>query len=193
MKIIEYHGQIKNRDLVKRLKKEMASLDGTLYISDKSGKPKGCWMLVNRVVRSGVYFYITSLCKTGHQIWKKTGESNRVILCKKEDMAEEKNRLKINSDDDCELLLDGLTHIDEDGGMGLVIREVMWPVAFKNKMEELIEGGMSVEEAKRHIYNTPIYLEVYYEKGKGLFAVESDYIEEHDSIVSPYSGEKISK
>lgn len=62
------------------------------------------------------------------------------------------------------------------------------PIAFQNKLEELIECGMSEEEATKFIETTPFCLELYYEKGCGLFAVESEALE-FCEIHSPYTKE----
>lgn len=66
------------------------------------------------------------------------------------------------------------------------------PVAFENKIKELLlEGAFdSREKAERWLRETPIVLELYYEKGCGLFAVESDALES-SGIRSPYSGNEM--
>lgn len=65
-----------------------------------------------------------------------------------------------------------------------------YPIAFKNKVDELIEQGMfkTRPEAENYVKSTPIELEVYYEKGTGLFAVQSDAVES-GTIYSPYTQE----
>lgn len=64
-----------------------------------------------------------------------------------------------------------------------------FPIAFKNKVEELVEEcGVSEEEAEKMVSEMEIELEVYYEKGYGLFAIESEAVES-GTIYSPYSGE----
>ena len=72
----------------------------------------------------------------------------------------------------------------------VTLDEYRFPIAHKNKVDELIESGAfdSVEEAKKWVNNTPIELEIYYEKDYGLFAVESEAITS-GSICSPYSRE----
>lgn len=64
------------------------------------------------------------------------------------------------------------------------------PRAFKAKVEELLESGCAKteEEARGMVYQMEIELEIYYEKGFGLFAVESDAVESNYDIYSPYSG-----
>lgn len=65
------------------------------------------------------------------------------------------------------------------------------PVAFKEKVQELVECGMDRNEAEKYVRNTPIVLEIYYEKGLGLFAVESEALEGGADLVSPYSKKPI--
>ena len=51
------------------------------------------------------------------------------------------------------------------------------------------ENSMSREEAESVIKDMEIELEIYYEKGYGLFAVESEAVES-GTIYSPYSKEE---
>lgn len=64
------------------------------------------------------------------------------------------------------------------------------PIAFKAKVEELLEEGCAKteEEARGMVMQMEIELEVYYEKGHGLFAVESEAVESTLDIYSPYTG-----
>ena len=65
-----------------------------------------------------------------------------------------------------------------------------YPIAYENKVEELMEeNSMSREEAESVIKDMEIELEIYYEKGYGLFAVESEAVES-GTIYSPYSKEE---
>ena len=66
-----------------------------------------------------------------------------------------------------------------------------FPKAYAAKVEELIEEGMceTKEEAESMIKDMEIELELYYEKGHGLFAVESEAVDS-GTIFSPYSGEE---
>ena len=65
-----------------------------------------------------------------------------------------------------------------------------FPIAFENKVNELINEGCATsrEEAEKMVSNMEIELEIYYEEGYGLFAVESDAVES-GTIYSPYSGQ----
>lgn len=67
-----------------------------------------------------------------------------------------------------------------------------FPIAFNNKLKELMDCGAfdSEEKAIKWIEETPIVLELMYEKDNGLFAVESEAIESC-TLVSPYSQETI--
>lgn len=63
------------------------------------------------------------------------------------------------------------------------------PIAYRNKVECLKLSGMSEKEACE-IALEPIELELYYEVGQGLFAVEAEAVES-GLIHSPYSGEEL--
>ena len=64
------------------------------------------------------------------------------------------------------------------------------PKAFKEKLEELMEEGAfnTEKEAIEWIEKNPFVMEIYYERGSGLFLVESEALENGD-IVSPYTKE----
>ena len=66
------------------------------------------------------------------------------------------------------------------------------PIAFKEKLEELMEEGAfdTEKEAIEWIEKTPFVMEMYYEKGQGLFLVESEALDNCD-IVSPYTKEEL--
>ena len=65
-----------------------------------------------------------------------------------------------------------------------------YPTAFANKVDELIDQNQfkTREEAEAYVSGTPIELELYYEKGTGLFAVEAEAVES-GTIYSPYTKE----
>lgn len=67
------------------------------------------------------------------------------------------------------------------------------PVAFKNKLDELMECGAfdNEEDATKWIETNPFEVELYYEKGYGLFAVESEAVDGLSDIHSPYSGAEL--
>lgn len=63
------------------------------------------------------------------------------------------------------------------------------PIAFAEKVAELVEeNGMTLEEAEKAVAGMEIGLEIYYEKGFGLFAIESEAVESC-KIFSPYTKE----
>ena len=76
----------------------------------------------------------------------------------------------------------------------VVLTKDKFPVAYENKVQELIEEGCadSREEAEAQIQNMEIELEIYYEKGAGLLAVESGAVES-GTIYTPYTGELCEK
>jgi hypothetical protein len=63
------------------------------------------------------------------------------------------------------------------------------PIAFNNKVAELIEQGLTTEEAENAVYDMEFVMELYYQKDYGLFLVESELID-YTTIVSPYNGEE---
>ena len=72
----------------------------------------------------------------------------------------------------------------------VILREDIYPIAHKNKVDELMESGAfnDREIARCWVNTTPIELELYYEKHSGLFAVEADAIENSsESLCSPYT------
>lgn len=68
------------------------------------------------------------------------------------------------------------------------------PIVFKTKVEELLEEKVceTEAEAEKLINDMGFELELYYEKGTGLFAVESEAVES-GPIYSPYTGELCEK
>lgn len=82
--------------------------------------------------------------------------------------------------------------VGEEETIGVLLTRRTFPIAFQNKLNELMEQGAfdNEEDATKWIESTPIVLEIMYEKDSGLFAVESEAIE-CGTLVSPYSGERI--
>lgn len=71
----------------------------------------------------------------------------------------------------------------------VVLTKDKFPIAFENKVQELmVECGYTREQAEESIPNMEIELEIYYEQGTGLFAVESGAVES-GTIYSPYTKE----
>ena len=69
----------------------------------------------------------------------------------------------------------------------IVLTEKDHPNAYKAKLEELVESGLTEDEARAFIVTTPFAMEVFYEKGCGLFAVEGEAVG-LDFMVTPYNG-----
>ena len=66
-----------------------------------------------------------------------------------------------------------------------------FPIAYEEKVQELMDDcEMSREQAEDIIKDMEIELEVYYHRGYGLFAVESDAVENGADIFSPYNKEE---
>ena len=64
-----------------------------------------------------------------------------------------------------------------------------FPIAFEHKVHELMtECRETRENAEHMVSDMEIELELYYEEGTGLFAVESDAVD-CSRIYSPYTGE----
>tara|TARA_R110000787_G_scaffold43760_2_gene107197 strand:+ start:1983 stop:2279 length:297 start_codon:yes stop_codon:yes gene_type:complete len=71
--------------------------------------------------------------------------------------------------------------------ISITLDETQHPIAFANKLTCLTEGaGMTEMEARHHMMENPIEMELYYEIGSGLMAVESEIVECGNSISSPY-------
>lgn len=67
-----------------------------------------------------------------------------------------------------------------------------YPIAYNNKIDELVEQEVfpSRFEAEKWLQTHPIDLEIIYEKGHGLFAVESQALE-MGGLTSPYTCSEI--
>lgn len=87
---------------------------------------------------------------------------------------EEENRLILNGAEDAEIIQVRLTPEE-------------FPIAYENKVKCLMLSGLSEEEAKKTAME-PIELELYYEVGVGLMAVEPGAVEA-GTIYSPYTKE----
>lgn len=76
--------------------------------------------------------------------------------------------------------------------INVVITKDRYPIAYRAKMEELVEEGLyeTIEQAEKAFPRIEIELELYYDKHSGLFGVEAEAIASSaESICSPYSGE----
>ena len=85
-----------------------------------------------------------------------------------------------------------LNNADNYESLGCItLTKEKYPIAFKAKVEELLEEELckTEEEAEKLVTSMEIELEIYYEKGYGLFAVECGAVE-GGSVISPYTGEE---
>ena len=75
-------------------------------------------------------------------------------------------------------------------GIIIIVDKEQYPIAYRNKIEELVEQGCydTIEDAERDNPTFEIDCEIYYDKHSGLFAVECEAVES-GTIYSPYSGE----
>lgn len=64
------------------------------------------------------------------------------------------------------------------------------PQAFKRRVEELMQSGLSEAEARHNVATTPVAMELFYDCGRGMFAVESEPLL-HIGIFNPYTGFEI--
>jgi len=72
----------------------------------------------------------------------------------------------------------------------VILSKEKTPIAYELKHRELVESGMTPEEADTFIQTTPIQLELIYSYGLGLWAIESEPLESI-SPFCPYSGTEI--
>lgn len=85
--------------------------------------------------------------------------------------------------------------IGDEEVIHITLSRSQFPLARQEKLNELMEQGAfnSKEEAERWIDQTPICLELYYEKEQGLFGVESEALDNCPIgyVVSPYTKKPI--
>lgn len=84
-------------------------------------------------------------------------------------------KLRLNSTEQCEPI-------------NIILDKVNTPIAYGNKIQELVEQGLfeDIESAEQYYPQIKIDCEIYYEKHSGLFAVESGAVES-GIIYSPYT------
>lgn len=61
------------------------------------------------------------------------------------------------------------------------------PIAYNNKVNELVAEGMTREEAEEWVDKAVFVMEMYYEHNNGLFLVECDAFNDNADIYSPYT------
>jgi hypothetical protein len=67
-----------------------------------------------------------------------------------------------------------------------------YPVAFDRKVRCIMSSGMTRTEAEEYVRTTPLCMEIHYDIGRGLFAVESEAVD-NTEIFNPYTGKKVPK
>ena len=85
-----------------------------------------------------------------------------------------------------------MNNADNYESINITLSKEYTPIAYQNKLDELMDEKVfdTKAEAEKWLRETPIELELYYEKGYGLFGVESEAVE-NAVITSPYSGAPI--
>ena len=83
-----------------------------------------------------------------------------------------------------------LNNAEQCEGIFIIIDKEQYPIAYRNKIEELVEQGVYANAEFAEFYNPTFEMEceLYYDKHSGLFAVECGAVES-GTIYSPYSGE----
>ena len=92
------------------------------------------------------------------------------------------------------LASEGGVEIDETEckTIDILLTPEKYPTAFERKVRCVMSGGMTRQEAEEHVRMTPICLEIFYDIGRGLFAVESEAVDNTD-IFNPYTGKTVTK
>ena len=83
-----------------------------------------------------------------------------------------------------------LNNAEQCEGIFILIDKEQYPIAYRNKIEELVEQGAYADAELAEFHNPTFEMEceLYYDKHSGLFAVECGAVES-GTIYSPYSGE----
>ena len=74
--------------------------------------------------------------------------------------------------------------------VSILLSKEKYPIAFEKYVTDMMQGGMTREEAEKYAAETPIELELYYQVGFGLFGLSSEYVDNMESFVSPYNGDE---
>ena len=81
-------------------------------------------------------------------------------------------------------------HEEEGDFFKISLSEKETPQAFKRRVEELMLSGLSEGEARHNAATTPEAMELFYDCGRGMFAIESEPLL-HIGIFNPYTGFEI--
>lgn len=71
------------------------------------------------------------------------------------------------------------------------ITEAKYPQAFERMVDNLVNSGLPLDEAKKAIEGIEVEMELYYSPNLGLFSIESEPIECGANIVDPYTGDEM--
>ena len=85
-----------------------------------------------------------------------------------------------------------LNNADNYEGIIIIIDKEQYPIAYRNKIEELVEQGCypTIHDAEKDNPFFELECELYYDKHSGLFGVEAEAVAASaESICSPYSGD----
>ncbi len=68
-----------------------------------------------------------------------------------------------------------------------------FPKFFANKVKDMVDSGLSQEEAEKEaaIFMRAVELEIYFEVGQGAFAVEIEPLDCGARLFSPFSKEEL--
>lgn len=188
MNVLTFGGKLKDPNKANELEVRYKNLKGTIMCSDKRTKPNGVWKRAKTINSNGVWFYKFPFGHNGLEIWKKVGISSSVVL-EKGYVEDVEPKHFLNPEGKEEILSYGIKK-SSNGFYEFYLSEQHHPIAYREKLKELMGCGKTEEEARKIINETPICLELYYERGKGLFMVECDAIEDGVDIFSPYTTKK---
>jgi len=81
-----------------------------------------------------------------------------------------------------------LHNSDQYESINILLDKHKHPIAFENRVQSLVNSGLTRKEALDFVRTTAIELELYYDKDAGLFGMEAEAVES-GTIYNPYSGE----
>lgn len=79
---------------------------------------------------------------------------------------------------------------DYDEVVEVVTSHDINPLTFKRRVRCLMISGMTRAQAERYAITRPMQLSLFYDIGRGAFAVDSEAVD-NTPIYNPYTGEKI--
>ena len=79
---------------------------------------------------------------------------------------------------------------DYDEVTGVVTTPDTNPLTYRRRIADLMLSGMSQAEAQRHASARPMQLALFYDVGRGAFAIDSEAVG-NMPLYNPYTGEMI--